>query len=82
LSVVGWLRLRRVVDDLKTDNAPKAHSLQLFEAERRDQMRIQQTDRILKESRNARHDHEVHEHDRGGMWQRAWRSLTGIFKRS
>jgi hypothetical protein len=45
-------------------------------------MRIQQTDRILKESRDARHNQEVHEHDRGGMWQRAWRSLTHVFKRS
>jgi hypothetical protein len=46
------------------------------------QMRMQQTDQILKESRYARHNQELHERDRGGFWQRAWRSLTGIFKRS
>jgi hypothetical protein len=45
-------------------------------------MRIQQTDRILKDARIARHDQKVHEQNRGGMFQRAWRSLTGIFKRS
>jgi hypothetical protein len=45
-------------------------------------MRTQQVDQILKEARVARHNHEMQERDRGGMWQRAWRSLTGIFKRS
>ncbi|MGA8808036.1 MAG: hypothetical protein WB973_09165 [Thermoanaerobaculia bacterium] len=45
-------------------------------------MRIQQTDRILKDARITRHDHQVHQQSRGGMWQRAWHSLTGIFKRS
>jgi len=45
-------------------------------------MRIQQTDRILKDARIARHDQHVHEQDRGGMWRRTWQSLTGIFKRS
>jgi len=45
-------------------------------------VRIQQTDRILKESRYARHGQEVHERDRGGVLQRAWRSLTSVFKRS
>jgi hypothetical protein len=44
-------------------------------------MRIQQTDRILKDARIARHGQQ-HEQNRGGMWQRAWQSLTGIFKRS
>jgi hypothetical protein len=44
-------------------------------------MRIQQTDRILKEARYARRYHQLHERQRGGLWQRAWRSLTGIFKR-
>jgi hypothetical protein len=67
---------------LSNSPAPKAQSLQLFASERRLQMRIQQTDRILKDSRDARHNQEVHEHDRGGMWQRAWRSLTHVFKRS
>ena len=45
-------------------------------------MRIQQTDQILKEARYARHYQQLHERERGGLWQRAWRSLTGIFKRS
>jgi hypothetical protein len=45
-------------------------------------MRIQQTDRILKDARIARHNQEAHEHDRGGMLHRAWRSLTSVFKRS
>ncbi|MEA2325684.1 MAG: hypothetical protein QOE68_643 [Thermoanaerobaculia bacterium] len=45
-------------------------------------MRIQQTDRILKDARVARHGQQGHEQNRGGMWQRAWQSLTGIFKRS
>lgn len=44
-------------------------------------MRIQQTDRILKDARIARHGQQVHE-QKSGMWQRAWQSLTGIFKRS
>ena len=45
-------------------------------------MRIQQTDQILKEARYARHYHELQERARGGLWQRAWRSLTVIFRRS
>jgi hypothetical protein len=45
-------------------------------------MRIKDTDRILKEARYARHNAENHQRDRGGMFQRAWRSLTNIFKRS
>jgi len=45
-------------------------------------MRIQQTDRILKEARIARHGQHMQEQNRGGMWQRAWHSLTHIFKRS
>lgn len=45
-------------------------------------MRIQQTDRILKDARIARHGQQVHAQKRGGMWQRAWHSLTHIFKRS
>jgi hypothetical protein len=66
----------------RTDNAPEAQSLQLFASKGETRMRIQQTDRILKEARIARHGQQVHEHNRGGMWQRAWHSLTGIFKRS
>ena len=44
-------------------------------------MRIQQMDKILKEARYARHYHELQQ-ERRGLWQRAWRSLAGIFKRS
>jgi hypothetical protein len=44
-------------------------------------MRIQEMDQILKEARYARHYHELQQ-ERGGLWQRAWRSLTEIFKRS
>ena len=50
-------------------------------------MRIQETDRILKESRNARHAHAIHTHDQEGVVQRAWKivtslpgKLTGMFK--
>jgi hypothetical protein len=56
--------------------------LQLFEAKGEPGMRIQQTDRILKDARIARHGQHVQEQNRGGMWQRTWQSLTGIFKRS
>jgi hypothetical protein len=45
-------------------------------------MRIQETNQVLKEARIARHGNDVHERDRGGLVQRAWRSLTGVFKRS
>jgi hypothetical protein len=43
-------------------------------------MRIQETDRILKEARYARHDRDLHQRSRGGLWQRAWRSVTALFK--
>lgn len=50
-------------------------------------MRIQETDRILKESRHARHAQAVHAHDHEGVMQRAWKivsslpgKLTGMFK--
>jgi hypothetical protein len=50
-------------------------------------MRIQETDRILKESRNARHAQAIHGHDQEGVMQRAWKvvsslpgKLTGMFK--
>jgi len=42
-------------------------------------MRIQETDRILKESRYARHAAQQHEH--ANALTRAWRKLTGLFKR-
>jgi hypothetical protein len=52
------------------------------------QMRIQETDRILKESRYARNAAAQPHHDEGGMMSRAWRAvsslpekLTGFFKR-
>ena len=40
-------------------------------------MRIQETDRILKESRYARHANADHEHD-SGMVSRAWRMITNL----
>lgn len=43
-------------------------------------MRIQQTDRILKESRYARHTQAMHDQGRLNMVQRVWRALSGIFK--
>ncbi|MDQ3283191.1 MAG: hypothetical protein M3Q69_17475 [Acidobacteriota bacterium] len=50
-------------------------------------MRIQETDRILKESRYARNAAAAqHQHDEGNMMSRAWRmfsslpqKLTGMF---
>lgn len=56
--------------------------LQLFVVAKGTPMRIEETDQILKETRYARHYHELRERDRGGLWQRAWRTVTGIFKRS
>jgi hypothetical protein len=45
-------------------------------------MRIQQTDRILKDSRIARHNHEQHDHEpSGNVLSRAWQKLLGVFKR-
>jgi|GEM_PF-550065 len=51
-------------------------------------MRIQETDRILKESRVARHAHAAHEPQHEGTMARVWRSisnlpgkLTGMFHR-
>jgi hypothetical protein len=45
-------------------------------------MRIQQTDRILKDSRVARHGHQQHEHERSGnVIARAWRAIVGLVKR-
>ena len=43
-------------------------------------MRIQETDRILKESRDARrttHPHEAH----GNVVTRAWHALTKVFRK-
>lgn len=51
-------------------------------------MRIQDTDRILKEARYARNTNAAQQHDEG-MVSRAWRmvsslpeKLTGMFRRS
>ncbi len=47
-------------------------------------MRIQETDRILKESRYARHA-AAQQHHEEGVLSRAWRAvsskLTGLFRR-
>jgi hypothetical protein len=49
-------------------------------------MRIQETDRILKESRHARHS--AHQHEDEGVMSRTWKAvasipakLTGLFKK-
>lgn len=48
-------------------------------------MRIQETDRILKESRLARNDAARQQDDEGNMVSRTWRmvsdKLTGLFRR-
>lgn len=48
-------------------------------------MRIQETDRILKESRFARNDAARQQEDGGSMVSRTWRmvseKLTGLFRR-
>lgn len=51
-------------------------------------MRIQETDRILKEARYARHAVHQHEHADEGVMSRAWKAvaslsakLTGFFKK-
>lgn len=42
-------------------------------------MRIQQTDRILKESRYARHSAESHANDREtNVLSRAWRAVSAV----
>jgi hypothetical protein len=42
-------------------------------------MRIQETDRILKEARLARsHAAHDHEHDEGSMMSRAWRMVSAL----
>ena len=43
-------------------------------------MRIQETDRILKEARAARHAAHLHE-EHANPLTRAWRKLTSMFKR-
>ena len=49
-------------------------------------MRIQETDRILKESRHARNAAaQQHHHEEEGVMSRAWRTvsskLTGLFRK-
>lgn len=47
-------------------------------------MRIQETDQILKDARNARHSAALH-HNEQGVMSRAWKSITdkvsSLFKR-
>ncbi len=50
-------------------------------------MRIQETDRVLKESRYSRHASAIHGHDHEGVLTRVWRTvsslpekLTGVFR--
>ena len=43
-------------------------------------MRIQQTDRILKESRNARHNAAKHATAERGFMARIWSAVTNLFK--
>jgi len=42
-------------------------------------MRIQQTDRVLKESKYARHDARVH--TKPNVIARLWRAITNLFRR-
>lgn len=42
-------------------------------------MRIQQTDRVLKESRYARHDARIHEQP--NVFARVWRAIINLFRR-
>jgi hypothetical protein len=44
-------------------------------------MRIQNTDRILKDARAARHGHDRHEEHGGNLISRAWRAIVGAIKR-
>ncbi len=48
-------------------------------------MRIQETDRILKESRLARNDAARQQEESGNMMSRTWRTvsekLTGLFRK-
>lgn len=44
-------------------------------------MRIQETDRILKESRDSRRTHSTHDEHHGNVMTRAWHALTKVFKK-
>jgi hypothetical protein len=44
-------------------------------------MRIQETDRILKDARVARHGNARQEEQGGNVISRAWRAILGTFKR-
>ncbi|HEX8152544.1 MAG TPA: hypothetical protein VF698_05435 [Thermoanaerobaculia bacterium] len=65
---------------------PKAkpgRTLANIRGERSLPMRIQETDRILKESRIARNNlHQSSEHGHPGMLTKAWQMISGLFKRS
>ena len=45
-------------------------------------MRIQETDRILKESRIARNGATTEEHHHHGVVSRAWHAVTRLFRKS
>ena len=45
-------------------------------------MRIQETDRILKESRIARNAATTEEHHHHGVVSRAWHAVTRLFRKS
>jgi hypothetical protein len=44
-------------------------------------MRIQETDRILKESRVARHGAAASQQEHEGFVSRAWHAVTKLFKK-
>lgn len=44
-------------------------------------MRIQETDRILKEARLARHSASQQHQEEGGVMTRAWRMISNLFKK-
>lgn len=41
-------------------------------------MRIQETDRILKEARVNRHAAQLHQQEEGGVMSRAWRMISSL----
>jgi len=45
-------------------------------------MRIQETDRILKESRIARNAAASEQHHHHGVMSRAWHAVTKLFRKS
>jgi hypothetical protein len=70
-------------------NVIPASISQLLRVEKEVQMRIQETDRILKESRYMRNAHASSQHEDEGTMSKLWRSVaslpgrvSGIFKRN